>query len=415
LLEGVRGTPQGPGIAADATPDQAAALRTATEQQLAVTEEDYGRLLDKLPERREGLARMTRRPEVRSGELERQLFDVAALHARVAALRKDIDQLASRIDATWRQLAELPPPAEDEASRRPWIDALTDLSDALLELSLVQAGIRLDSIVILPIDLTPPEALRIARHHRLDWMNARGALVDSWRLIEFTANDLKSGLDLTFSGDIANRGNNPVRFDGTTGRLRVGVEFDAPLTRLAERNIYRQSLIEFQQARRNYYAFVDRVYQGLRDTLRTIDLNEINFELRRAAVQVAISQVDLARLRLGRPPQPGETSELSNTTARDLVQALSDLLNVQNDFLSVWVNYEVQRMSLDLDLGTMRLDEHGMWIDPGQEIGRLNVDPDYCTEESADAAGEEEVTAPPTEPVEDSPVEPADDSPEATE
>jgi hypothetical protein len=48
------------------------------------------------------------------------------------------------------------------------------------------------------------------------------------------------------------------------------------------------------------------------------------------------------------------------TTARDLVQSLSDLLNVQNDFLSVWVNYEVQRLALDHDLGIMELDEAGL-------------------------------------------------------
>ena len=82
------------------------------------------------------------------------------------------------------------------------------------------------------------------------------------------------------------------------------MQFDAPLTRLAERNIYRQSLIEYQQARRNYYQFRDRVSQGLRSTLRQVRLNEINFELRRAAVLVAISQVDLTQLRLSEPPQP---------------------------------------------------------------------------------------------------------------
>src|SRR5690606_24633244 len=138
---------------------------------------------------------------------------------------------------------------------------------------------------------------------------------------------------------------------------------DAPLTRLAERNVYRQSLIEYQQARRSYYQFRDSTYLSLRNTLRQIRLNEINLELRRAAVQLAISQVDLTQIRLSEPPMPGETSELSNTTARDLVQSLSDLLNVQNDFLSVWVNCEVQQLGLELDLGVMELDSKGMRID----------------------------------------------------
>ena len=170
-------------------------------------------------------------------------------------------------------------------------------------------------------------------------MNARASLVDSWRFIYFNANDLLSNLDIVFSGDLGNVGDNPFHLRDTQGRLRVGLEFDAPLTRLAERNVYRESLIEYQQARRNYYQFRDRVYQSLRNTLRQIRLNEVNFELRRAAVQIAISQVDLTQLRLSEPPKPGETGELGNTTARDLVQSLSDLLNVQNDFLSVWSQF----------------------------------------------------------------------------
>jgi hypothetical protein len=31
----------------------------------------------------------------------------------------------------------------------------------------------------------------------------------------------------------------------------------------------------------------------------------------------------------------------------------------------VYVNYEVQRINLDLEMGTMQLDDRGIWIDPG--------------------------------------------------
>jgi hypothetical protein len=157
--------------------------------------------------------------------------------------------------------------------------------------------------------------------------------------------------------------------------LRVGVQFDAPLNRMAERNNYRQALIEYQQARRNYYTFIDRVSQQLRANLRSVDLNEANFELRRAAVRVAIDQVEITRLRLRQPPQPGVVATLSNTTARDLVSALSDLQNVQNDFLSVWVNNEVERLNLDFNMGSMQLDSRGMWIDPRSAVGSNALNP----------------------------------------
>jgi outer membrane protein TolC len=194
-------------------------------------------------------------------------------------------------------------------------------------------------------------------------MNARAALVDSWRRIEVVANALKSDLNLTFSGDVNTVHNNPVDFRGSTGSLRVGLQFDAPLTRVEERNAYRRSLINYQRNRRAYYEFEDRINQILRTTLRDIRLSQLEFEIQRAAVFVAIAQLDLTRAKLRKPPAPGET--LGATTARDLLQALNALLNAQNSVLTGWLNYEIQRMNLDFDLGTMRLDQNGTWIDPG--------------------------------------------------
>jgi hypothetical protein len=109
-------------------------------------------------------------------------------------------------------------------------------------------------------------------------------------------------------------------------------------------------------------------------------LDDLNFELRRAAVHVAITQVDLARLRLseparpvsastpGTPTEPGGQAQFSSTVARDLVNALIDLLNVQNDFLSVWVDHDVQRLALDYDLGIMELDSRGVRIEHNQPL-----------------------------------------------
>ncbi len=240
---------------------------------------------------------------------------------------------------------------------------LVDLANNVLELSLVQARDRAETVSLIHVDLHPAAALDIARANRRDWMNARASLVDSWRLIEFNADQLESTLDVVFSGDITNRDDNPFRFDAATGQLRAGLEFDAPLTRLSERNDYRQSLIEYQQSRRTYYAFQDQIASGLRDTMRTIQLNQKNFEIRREAVRMADLQIelneDIRRI------QEANRQPSGPTAARDAVSALGDLLTAQNDFLSVWVTYEVLRNTLDFNLGTMQLDTEGMWIDPG--------------------------------------------------
>jgi len=135
------------------------------------------------------------------------------------------------------------------------------------------------------------------------------------------------------------------------------------LTRLQERNNYRQSLIEYQQARRNYYQFTDGVSQGLRATIRSIEVGKLNFESRRIAVLAAIEQIVLNDEIQRLTEQRGQTTGV--TAARDTVSALLDLQTAQNDFVSVWVNYEVLRRSLDLNLGTMELNSEGQWIDPG--------------------------------------------------
>ena len=239
---------------------------------------------------------------------------------------------------------------------------LAEFSEDVLALQVLQARARIESVVLPPVDLMPEEAVEIAKVNRLDWMNTRAGLVDSWRSIELVADNLESSLDVVFSGDIQNANDNPLSLRGRTGRLRAGLQWDSPLTRMQERNQYRQVLIEYQQAKRSYYRFEDGIWQTLRSELRNIRYNQYNFELQRYAVRVAAQQItineDLRQIR--------ENLGLSSpTAARDSVSALQDLLNAQNTFLGVWVFYEAQRRNLDQDLGTIRVDDSNIWVDPG--------------------------------------------------
>lgn len=240
---------------------------------------------------------------------------------------------------------------------------LAEMAEDVLALQVLQARARVESVLLPEVDISPEEAVEIARSNRLDWMNNRASLVDSWRSIEVVADNLESSLDVVFSGDIQNTRSNPLSLDGKTGRLRAGLQWDSPLTRLQERNQYRQVLIEYQQARRNYYRYEDAVWQTLRGELRNLRYNQYNFELQRYAVRIAANQIsineDLRQIR--------ESLSLASgpTAARDSVSALQDLLNAQNTFLGVWVFYEAQRRNLDQDLGTIRVDEENIWVDPG--------------------------------------------------
>ncbi|MCA9118616.1 MAG: hypothetical protein H6822_04035 [Planctomycetaceae bacterium] len=305
-------------------------------------------------------------------KIDASVYDVEALDAVPAKLNEDVERLEAQFNSYDEPLAEIqsviegllnaeikPSGAElAELLEQRVIFAtpslLSELSEDILDVSLVQARARTHTVRVEPIDLKWDMAVELARRYRRDWMNARTSLVDAWRLIEFNADNLEGILDLEVNGTL--------RSDNSD-QLQMALRFDAPITRLTERNTYRQSLIEYQQAKRSYYAYVDGVTQSLRNTLRTIDLNRVNFEERRVAVLSAIDQVvlndQIQKLREERGQEAGVTA------ARDVVSALADLQTAQTDFLNVWVNYEVQRLNLDLDLGTMNLDSEGNWIDPG--------------------------------------------------
>lgn len=336
--------------------------------QLELAQASLEELIALIPQRLLQLQRVAEQVAELDADVDERVYDRELFEQRVDYLRRRVPAIAEEFRVASEQRASLmdamePSPPED--SHKELVLHATQISDLLLELSLVHAEIKLQGISLLPIDLQPDQALEIARSNRLDWMNARANLVDSWRKIEFFANELKSDLDVVVDGELGTRPNEAFGFSTDQGRVRMSLEFDTPTTRLVERNRYRASLINYQQARRDYMLFEDRVSQSLRNTLRIIKLSQINLEVRRAAVRVAIAQVDIARLSLNPPVRPNQPSRTSPTAARDLVSALTDLLNAQNDLLNVWVSYEVLRVLIDFEMGTMELDPTGVWIDPG--------------------------------------------------
>jgi hypothetical protein len=86
-----------------------------------------------------------------------------------------------------------------------------------------------------------------------------------------------------------------------------------------------------------------------------------------------VRRVDKTLEDLNQPPAPvvvGQTAtaQFGPTAALNLLTAISDLRNAQNNFLSVWFNYYSERMQLYRDLGVMEIDANGMWIDRPLEV-----------------------------------------------
>ena len=183
-----------------------------------------------------------------------------------------------------------------------------------------------------------------------------------WRNADLAKDDLRTDLDVVLSGTLGSDSMGAGQFESDESRVRVGLELDTPLSKVRERNRYKAALLRYQQSRRAYLAFEDSIIRAFREHQRLSKLFQLNFELSRAAVRGAIAQVDLARMRLDEPPQPGRNAQFGATTARDLVNALNDLLDASNSFVEVWMGYEAMRMRYAYDLGTMKLSDNGVWV-----------------------------------------------------
>ncbi|MEE3372573.1 MAG: TolC family protein [Planctomycetota bacterium] len=241
------------------------------------------------------------------------------------------------------------------------------IGNQVQSISLIQARARLETVTLEPVTIDAVTAYETARTYRLDYMNAKASLVDAWRLIEFNANQLQSALSISLNGGIGTTPDNPVDFRGAEGNMSVGVSIDAPLTRLIERNNYRQQLITYAQGLRSWVNFEDDLRQGFRQNIRNLNQLQQNLEIQRQAVVIAIRRVDFTQSELSAPlpvPVPGSPPPTFGPTAvQNLLQALADLSGAQNNFMSVWLNYYQSRMELVRDLGIMQLDAEGRWIE----------------------------------------------------
>ena len=303
--------------------------------------------------------------ERRMTEEERKLFqsDREGLHEGLTDLKEQFEQAQIELKIIREGLSE----NTKKANLDKTIVWLTDILRIVQGSVLIQARARLEAVTVDTIQLSSKDAFGIALANRMDFMNGRAALVDSWRSIQINADALQSVLNVSADGDIRTARNNAVSFRGTTGNLRLGVEFDAPLTRLLERNNYRQSLIDYQRDRRNFIQSHDSLHLGLRALLRQIEQLRMDLEIQRRAVRIAIRRVDMTRAAFYapvRPPQPGQRpAQFGPTAATNLLTALSALRNTQNNFMGVWLNYYAARMRLARELGIMQLNDGGNWID----------------------------------------------------
>jgi hypothetical protein len=218
-----------------------------------------------------------------------------------------------------------------------------------------------------PLDDAMNQATQVAWTQRLDLMNTRAQLVDSYRQICVQANSLLGQFDVRYDFETQSPvpGATPLALGGDRSKNTLTLRYDPPLVRVAERNLYRASLIAFQRQRRFLMAVEDNIANDVRADVRQLRALAESYKLQARAVELAYAQVDSARSTLVAPPDPAARESAGNIAALtdQLLRAQAQLLRSQNSLYTVWINYQAARVTLYLDLEKLPLDAKGLWLD----------------------------------------------------
>lgn len=337
-----------------------------------VVNADFGRVEAHLPRRLSKLINDDSREAVRR-TLERD----AIIFGNV---RADFDETAKRIDDVIKTLSD------DEVPQKSRLEALGIIKDAREDLLVIvqnmrvlQVGLRAELITVEDFEIDVDDAVAIALENRLDLMNARGRVMDSRRNMEVAANRLEAVLNLVAQGNINTppTGNHPLDFRGANSSYQFGIQMTAPLDQMQVRNLYRGSLVSYQQARRSYMLLEDQVKYDIRTSWRQMQVNRQNLEtsrknLRQAALQFDINVANNLNPRgagggAGAGAGTGGTqggTNLGSSSGLNINNALSALVGAQNALIQYWTSYERNRINIYRDMDIMQIDERGLWIDP---------------------------------------------------
>ena len=112
----------------------------------------------------------------------------------------------------------------------------------------------------------------------------------------------------------------------------------------------------------------DSIARQVRADIRRLRISWLNFQISRQQLIAASRQVDEAQFNLR------STTQASSNLTRDLLDALSLLLDAKNNLIQNWISYEIGRIALFVDLELLYLSDEGIWLNedlnPGIELNR---------------------------------------------
>lgn len=302
-------------------------------------------------------------------QLERNLRDYEQPWLKGAKIRDRIDVHNERFRRVRNAIIDVLGEASNER-----MDLLYGQWPELPDVPVDGVNLARDDLTQAEIELALEAVVRIALDNRLDLMNARAELVDAWRQVAVYANSLLGAFNVGYHMDSSTPPGQakPFAFQPSQTRHQLFLNAELPLVRLAERNNYRAALIGYQRARRSLMAAEDQVAAQVRAEVRQLQTFARNWRIQKKSVDLQFKQVESSLEKFRAPQAPGAGQTAGNVAAltQQLLGAYRGLPQAQSTLLATWINYQIARQQLYLDLELLPLDPRGVWID---ELSRRSI------------------------------------------
>ena len=200
---------------------------------------------------------------------------------------------------------------------------------------------------------------RVAMENRLDLMNARAQLYDSWRQIKVSANALQGILNVAVTNQFLTPPNttNPLAFVDQAKQFSLVLNAELPLIRVAERNTFRTTLINYQRQRRALQNTEDFLKFQIRQDIRGVQQQYLSYEIAKRNFVLQVSVKDQSFEQIIAPPVSLDASSQGAIQTQNLITAQSGILRLENSLVQLWLSFQLARLTLYRDLGTLPYDE----------------------------------------------------------
>lgn len=228
------------------------------------------------------------------------------------------------------------------------------------EIELDQNELRsLEAMGITEPEYTLDAAIETGLVGRLDLASSAEKIDDAVRKVMVAADGLGAELNLSAGANVGSSGDTDfTRLQFHNGTYSLGLDADLPFDRKAERNAYRQALIDLQQGRREHEENVARVKLDIRQAYRQLRETQERYRIQKNSLELARKRVDSTAMFL----------KTERAQTRDLLESQDALLEAENELTDALVGHTLAKLNFFRDIGVLQVRADGMW----EQQARIN-------------------------------------------